>query len=136
MKTYSNTAFCRLSTCLTIMLLSASVAFGQYGPNHTIPGYLGGTPLRYPWAGGLNNPQFSSADIDHDGLNDLVVFDRAGSKLYTFRNNGGAYPNNYDYAPRFETNFPEMDSWCLLTDFNCDGTADIFTRTTLGIRVY
>jgi len=119
-----------------LLLAVTTLSQAQYGPDRDIPGMLGATTLRYPWAGGLNNPQFSNADLDHDGLQDLVVFDRTGNKLLTFRNNGGAYPNNYDYAPQYEANFPSMDAWCLLPDFNCDGVPDIFTHTTLGIQVY
>jgi len=73
-----------------LLLAVTTLSQAQYGPDRDIPGMLGATTLRYPWAGGLNNPQFSNADLDHDGLQDLVVFDRTGNKLLTFRNNGGA----------------------------------------------
>ncbi|MDV7400022.1 hypothetical protein RZS08_51880, partial [Arthrospira platensis SPKY1] len=35
-----------------------------------------GSLLDLPWAGGLNAPQFSSIDLNQDGLDDLVVFER------------------------------------------------------------
>src|SRR5688572_25759145 len=126
----------KLLFAVAALLLLTELSQAQYAANQSITGMQGGTTLRYPWAGGLNNPQFSSADLDHDGLNDLVVFDRTGFKVLTFRNNGGTYPNNFDYAPEYELNFPVMDSWCLLMDFNCDNVPDIFTHTVLGIRAF
>lgn len=89
-----------------------------------------------PWVGGLNNPQFSEADLNNDGILDLVIFDRTGDRLLTFSNSGMANNVDYNYAPIFEKNFPKMDSWCLLLDFNCDNIEDIFTHTTLGTKVY
>jgi hypothetical protein len=35
-----------------------------------------GIDLKFPFAGGLNAPQFSQADLNRDGLQDLVVFER------------------------------------------------------------
>lgn len=89
-----------------------------------------------PWVGGLNNPQFSAADLNDDGILDLVIFDRTGKRVMTFTNSGTNNAVDYNYAPKFEKNFPKMDSWCLMLDFNCDNIEDIFTHTTLGTKVY
>lgn len=120
---------------LTVFVASLTLchAHAQYGPNYNIVAEKGSVPYKFPWTGGLNNPQFSEADLNNDGTNDLVVFDRAGDRVLTFLNAGAA---GYTYAPEFELNFPEMDSWCLLLDFNCDNIPDIFTHATLGIRVF
>ena len=89
-----------------------------------------------PWIGGLNNPQFSAADLNNNGVDDLVVFDKTGDKLLTFINNGTPNQVDYVYAPEFESRFPifETDTprvkhWMLMEDFNCDGVLDIFAST-------
>ena len=49
----------------------------------------GGKALSFPWVGGLNACQFGSIDLDFDGKNDLVVFDRQGNRMSCFVNRGG-----------------------------------------------
>ena len=120
-----------LSFCFSVMILHA-----QYYQHLNVPVQVGSHLLKYPWVGGMNNPQFSECDLNHDGIQDLFVFDRTGKKVYTFINNGTANTIDYVYAPHYEKNFPHMRNWALLEDFNCDGIADIFTDTTLGIRVF
>ncbi len=44
--------------------------------------------LSYPWAGGLNAVQFGGIDLNQDGLEDLVAFDRHGNRKLCFVNNG------------------------------------------------
>jgi hypothetical protein len=99
--------------------------------------------LKNAWAGGLNNPQFSSADLNNDGIEDLVVFNRTNAvntdRLLTFINTG----NGYEYAPEYEVNFPftEVDSpkiefWMLMEDYNCDGVKDIYSCTPGYIQLY
>ncbi|RAU84021.1 T9SS type A sorting domain-containing protein [Pontibacter arcticus] len=93
--------------------------------------------LAYPWSGGLNTPQFSSIDLNKDGQPDLFIFDRTARKVYTWLavQQNGTW--KYSYAPEYEVFFPEeLNAWVLLRDYNCDGLADIFTSTALGIRVY
>ncbi len=96
-----------------------------------------GVALKYPWIGGLNNPQFSAADLNNDGVQDLVVFDRSGDIVHTFINNGTPNQIDYTYQSRYQTNFPPVKNWMLLTDVNCDGIADLFSSSgTDGITVY
>ena len=91
--------------------------------------------LELPWAGGLNFPQFSNIDLNFDGVQDLFVFDRTSNRVLTFIHNGGNTAS-YTYAPSFEADFPEMEKWALLVDYNCDGLMDIFTHTIGGGRVF
>jgi len=96
-----------------------------------------GNTINYPWIGGLNNPQFSAADLDNDGIDDLVIFDRGGDNVVCLRNGGTPNTVDYSHAPQFEKNFPEMFSWALLRDYNCDGVMDIFTSAgSDGVAVY
>src|SRR5690606_30784535 len=92
-----------------------------------------GNPLALPWAGGLNAAQFNTMDLDHDGAEDLVIFDRMASKVLTFLNAG----DRYVAAPAYEDFFPKaISGWLLLRDYNCDGRKDIFTGHALGIKVF
>jgi hypothetical protein len=92
----------------------------------------GATTLLGPWMGGLNAVQISEIDLNFDGLKDLFVFDRAVDKPFTFINTGSGYV----YDASYESQFPQMNSWALLRDFNCDGLEDIFTYATGGIQVF
>ncbi|MDR6194391.1 T9SS type A sorting domain-containing protein [Siphonobacter sp. SORGH_AS_0500] len=95
-----------------------------------------GRTLPNAWAGGLNAPQFSKMHLNQDTVEDLVVFDRTTSKVFTFVAvaQGGSYV--WRYAPQYEAIFPEMDSWMLLRDFDQDGRKDLFARHTAGVQVY
>ena len=98
-----------------------------------IPVIIVGDTLRNPWAGGLNAGQYSTIDLDLDGKDDLVVFDRTSGKLNTFL----SQDDRYVYAPAYEAQFPpDLRNWMLLVDYNCDGRPDIFTSASGGIRVF
>ncbi|MFT7114648.1 MAG: hypothetical protein ACI8P7_001435, partial [Candidatus Azotimanducaceae bacterium] len=88
--------------------------------------------LENPWAGGANSPQFSSIDLNYDGLNDILAFDRIGDRKLPFINTG----SGYIYAPQYIKVFPAIEDWMLLRDFNGDGLQDIFSSTTAGIALY
>lgn len=86
-----------------------------------------GIDLKYPFAGGLNAPQFSAADLDHDQTMDLVLFDRVGNVLLTFINEGTPGSPDYVFRPEYASNFPAgLTDWVLMRDFDQDGAMDIF----------
>lgn len=96
-----------------------------------------GFPLKFPFAGGLDLPQFSPMDIDGDGDMDLFVFDRAGNKVLTFSNAGTPNVVDYSYAPSWEAAFPDtLENYTLARDLDCDGLIDLFTSNNPGVRVY
>lgn len=95
----------------------------------TYPVEINGYNLKFPFVGGFNAPQFSEADLNHDGKQDLVVFDRSGNSLQTFLNNGTPNEVDYTYAPEYACYFPAMIDYALMRDFNKDGAADIFTAS-------
>ncbi|MFT6148199.1 MAG: hypothetical protein ACJAUH_000880 [Saprospiraceae bacterium] len=78
--------------------------------------------------GGLNNPQYSDPDLNNDGINDLIVFDRTDNRFFTFINNGTPNTIDYTYAPKYAKNFPDANKWALTRDYNCDGIPDLFAR--------
>lgn len=94
------------------------------------------TSFKNPWAGGLNCPQFSTIDLNNDGIKDLFVFDRSGNRVLTFLNAGTANTIDYSYHPEYEKSFPDMKYWCLLRDYDGDGKEDIFTGVPGAIKVY
>ncbi len=97
--------------------------------------YHNGQQLKYPWAGGLNNPQVSPADLNNDGREDLFIYERAPlgfeGSILTFINTG----TDYVWAPEYTINFPSSANFMLLRDYNCDGIADIyaFSPPSIGI---
>ena len=102
-----------------------------------IPVERNGLPVRDAWLGGFDSPQFSTCDLNQDGIPDLFVFDRVGNKVYTYLGNGGSPDTMFTYAPQYEPLFPkELNNWALLRDYNHDGVPDIFTHAGLGIMVY
>jgi hypothetical protein len=120
--------------CLWLVGCPALV-FGQfnYVIEQTVPVTdQSNIPYEIPWAGGLNAAHYNSIDLNQDGAEDLLLFDRMAGKPVPFLNDNG----RYRYAPEYETQFPEMANWVLLRDFNCDGRKDIFTGDVLGIRVF
>ncbi len=91
-----------------------------------IPLFQNGVELPSAFAGGLNTPQFSAADLNQDGVADLVVFDRSGDVVLTYLNAGTPGQVSYTYAPEYACFFPKVTDYVLLRDFNQDGAADIF----------
>lgn len=121
-----------LITLLCCPLLS--VAQFTYVQDQRIPVRdIEGALIPNAWAGGLNAAQYNTMDLNADGQEDLVLFDRMANKVITFLN----VDNSYRYAPEFEKLFPaEITNWMLLRDYNCDGKKDIFTGDILGIKVF
>lgn len=103
------------------------------GPLVTSPSSV---PLQNAFAGGLNSPQFSQVDLDNDGLNDLVIFDRATGKVSCFKASGTAGNISYLRKHQWEYAFPKIFNYMFLRDYDCDGKPDIFTSVPLGLTVY
>lgn len=91
--------------------------------------FHGTDTLDNAWAGGLNYPTFSNADLNFDGKPDLVVYDRSGFRLMPFLNEVINGRSVYRYHPELREAFPlpyDRGAWLLMRDFNCDGKQDIF----------
>lgn len=92
--------------------------------------------LKFPWVGGMNSCQFCSIDLNLDGINDLLVFDRHGNRKLTFLNHGTPHTIDYALAPAFSEKIPELHDWVITADYNCDGKLDLFTYGYGGVRVF
>jgi len=116
------------AVAILCFMLCATVANAQL----RIEGY------KTAWAGGLNACQFGQIDLNGDGRNDLVAFDRHGNRLMTFLNEGGQNEVKYTYAPQYQKLFPNIDDWLILADYDNDGLNDIFTYSKgwAGIKTY
>ncbi len=97
---------------------------------------VNGVELSSPFAGGLNSPQFSNADLNDDGLMDVLIFDRIGSAIIPMLRQG----DEYIFDPTFVQNFPVIDNFLYMRDYNADGIEDIFCFSTepgiSGLSVY
>lgn len=93
-----------------------------------------GKLLNLATIGGLVAPQFSSIDLNGDGVLDLFVFDRIGNIVRTFVHSGEEGSLSYRYAPEYQGSFPKLTEFALLRDFNGDGKMDIFTLSSHGVN--
>ena len=92
-----------------------------------------GINLTNAWAGGMNSMQFQSMDLNGDGVMDLVTFDRTSQQTSTFlqKQSGG-----FVFAPNYSAQFPPIENWFVLVDYNQDGRKDLFCATGAGVKVY
>ncbi len=128
-----------IASIISFLLLYSNISSAQYSFSrwNSIPVIINGDTIKYPWAGGFNNPQFSDIDLNGDGIMDLLVFDRSGNRVIPFINGGTPNQVDYKYAPEYQSKFPDLYSWALLVDYNNDGKKDIYTSTEKkGIKVY
>jgi len=95
-----------------------------------------GNTLKFPFVGGLNNPQFSAIDINQDAVKDIYIFDRTGNKSLLLINEGSADEINYFYWQQYQQNFPSLSDWAILVDYNCDGLEDIITGFDGGVKTF
>ena len=78
----------RFKIVFLVLVLAASQAQAQVNmfKRISVPVTLSGVSLKEPFAGGLNNPQFSPVDLNNDGLLDLVIIDRGVDVVLTYLN--------------------------------------------------
>jgi hypothetical protein len=121
---------------LLIFLITAysTKLSGQSAKLETIdyPVTVDGQLLEKAWHGGLNAPQFNEADLDNDGVMDIVVFDRGGDILLTYLRKwvDGAW--ELILTREYASHFPVYKDWALMRDYNEDGIQDLFTFSTRG----
>jgi hypothetical protein len=122
--------------CLLTLDVSAQFQGHVYLEDSSIIVNAAGKQKTLAWCGGLNNPQFSAADLNHDGLNDLVLFQKDQYEVLTFINYGTAGNPDYRYRPSYAKNFPVCNDYLVLKDYNRDSVPDLFQRGVAGISAY
>ncbi len=129
-----------LIVTVLLFLFSTSFISAQFRPaiEVIVVDALSSPPkeLRNAWAGGLVLPQFSAFDLNQDGFEDLVVFDKSAGVFLCFLHEGLPGSTQYTYAPRYESAFPQRSDWALLRDYNNDGLPDLFSYTSAGFGVW
>lgn len=106
-----------------------SINAQEYNQITEVPVFKDGKQLKSAWAGGLNAPQFNEVDLNNNGRKDLFIYDKDAKRYLTFIHVQG---DEYIYEPAYARNFPPVNSWIVISDYNCDGIDDIFTHGNLG----
>jgi hypothetical protein len=124
----------KLISSLSLMFLMSSI-FGQslnFELMSNIDVLKAGKKMKNPWGGGLNFVQIEAFDLNDDLIDDIILFDRSGNSIlpYVFEN------GDYKYSPEYIINFPKVQNWIKLVDYNCDGKKDLFAFNPLGIEVW
>lgn len=129
-----------LSMTMLVLLFNRSIAqdVNEFGflPWSGPDVLANGINLENAWAGGLNNVQAGKIDLNNDGFDDLIIFDRHGDRLLPFIFNPESVVNQYNYAPEYRRFFPQVKQWFQLLDYNDDGKPDLFTYTPGGILAF
>jgi hypothetical protein len=123
---------------LAILAIPLSAQMLKY---QDVPISRAGANLSLATAGGTEAPQYSPIDLDNDGKEDLLLYDRAANVALTFLNTGASGEIKYEFAPDFMSRFPQGSSnFMLARDYNCDGISDLIHYYQIptggsGIRV-
>lgn len=122
-----------------LLFVALSISFScsaqDFLRRYDIPVTINDQQLPNAWAGGLNSAQFSKADLDFDGDEDLVVFDRIGNRLLTYLYQ--PTEPHYVFTRSLNQRFPTgLQNWVLMHDYNCDGKKDIFTNYQSGVLIF
>ena len=120
---------------LSILIIPFTI-FGQFLKQSELSIIENGSLIKNPLTGGLNSCQLSSIDLKDDGKKDIFVFERVGDRVLCFLNNNDGVGSDFDYSKDYSKDFPDLNKWALLVDFNCDGKEDIFTYNDSYVKVY
>jgi hypothetical protein len=124
---------------INVFLIASSLS-SQNSKPVDFPVTRDGQLLNYPYTGGFDAPQFNEIDLNMDGMDDLLVFDRSGNVIIPFVYTGGGNEIKYEYDYSYVAQFPELINWVLARDYNGDGIKDLFVcpveAPPSGIEVY
>lgn len=106
--------------------------------SNDIPVVLNGDTLYSPWSGAMNAPQFGQTDLNGDGKQDFVLYDRVDRTFTPYLNvSTQTGQKNYEFAPKYKNQFSTCDcaGWVEFVDYDCDGDNDIFCGTVTSNMV-
>ncbi|HRO42857.1 MAG TPA: FG-GAP-like repeat-containing protein [Flavipsychrobacter sp.] len=130
---------------LLLLLLSSADLCAQglkYQPDTSWKVFAYNNEKTLGFSGGFNNPQFGLGDLNNDGKNDLIVFEKGSLQIKTFINYGTGNNADYRYRPQYAKNFPlkngvvAVGSYMKIENLNCDNIPDLVTRGNAGFSVY
>jgi hypothetical protein len=98
-----------------------------------LPVFMEERPLPSAWYGGMNSAVFNRVDLDGDGSEELVVYDRSANSFMIFR-----YTiNRYSIDPGLNRLLPQLNpGWMLWIDYDGDGRKDLFSSGDRGVIVH
>ncbi len=132
-------AFTIGSLLLSAVVFPSGMIYGQYALELSLEATAeteDGRQFLNPWAGGLNNAQFSPVDLNGDTLPDLLVFEKAGNRWLPFAGESDATGFQFRYDPQWLDGLPQASVLGLALDYDGDSDADVFTYTGTGISVW
>ena len=120
---------------MVIVILRVAPVCGQLvlDPQQDISVSDGEKQWSLPWIGGLNAAQYNKVDLDGDGVEELVIYDRSARTYLIFK------AENQKYVPAQDlcVLLPAIpDGWVLFVDYDGDGKKDIFSNGDRGIIVF
>ena len=92
---------------------------------------VGSDSLQNAWAGGLTGALINNIDLNLDGQQDLLIYEKSSKLVSTYIAVGNG---QYKYEPEYKKHFPVASSWILTKDYNCDGKKDVFYN--VGSKVF
>lgn len=92
-----------------------------------------GQTLSNAWSGGMNSMQYQSMDLNGDGVQDLITYDRTSQQISTFLQDASG---TFHFTNNYASLFPFIENWFVLVDYNQDGRKDLFCSSSAGIKVY
>jgi len=131
------------ATLFTLHFFLITIAFGQQNFAFKLSDSLAvssnGQNLSNAWSGGLNYVIINKADLNFDGTEELVVFDRSARTIDVFEARGSGANLQWSFSPALSESLrlpSQMDvNWMLMRDFNCDNKKDIFYGKNSSIFV-
>ncbi len=99
----------------------------------SVPVSINDRILSMSWGGGINSAQLNHADLDLDGIDELIVLDRNSQQIHIYALVDDQYLNKPDFISLLP---PINRNWVVFADYDCDGNQDIFNYRSGGIVVY